>query len=360
MKARKAWKAAVLLTATLLAASACSSPSASPAASSASASTAGTVSVTNCNQQVSYPSPADKVFVNDSGMIAMMLAIGAEKNLVGISSLNRDHTVLSAHYGASALSGLSETSPTMASLETIVAKQPQVVVAGWNYGFKQGGVTPESLRAVGISPYVLSESCLQKQGEKARGIMDPWTALDTDLSNLGTITGHRAQASAVVSDIDARREALEKAPQATAKPNVLVFDSGDTTVFTSGRFGGPQAVITAAGGRNVMDDVADTWTTVSWEKVASSNADVIVFVDYGEQTFAQKTALLESNPATKDLPAVKAKRYLNLPYAMWVSSPLNIDAAEQLRHAMEQWSLVPKSELPQPTHDDHIEVSPAS
>lgn len=293
-------------------------------------------------------------------MIAMMLAIGAEKNLVGISSLNRDHTVLSAHYGASALSGLQETSPTMPSLETIVGKQPQVVVAGWNYGFKQGSVTPDQLNAVNIDPYILSESCLQKQGEKARGIMDPWTALDTDLSNLGAITGHQSQAATVISDIDSRRQALEKAPQATTKPNVLVFDSGDQTVFTSGKFGGPQAVITAAGGRNVMDDVADTWTTVSWEKVASSNPDVIVFVDYGTQTFAQKVALLESNPATKDLPAVKNKRFFNLPYAMWVSSPLNIDAAEQLRHKLEQWSLVPASQLPQPSHDDQIAVSPTS
>lgn len=347
-----------------IAMSGCTAGGATTSTGSSSASVSGVTTVTNCNQKVTFPSPANRVFVNDGGMVAMMLSIGAEKNLVGVSSLGpknqSSRNVLAAHYGTSTVSGLDNIADTMPSLETIVGTEPQVVVAGWNYGFKEGAVTPDQLTATRIDPYILSESCRQEQGEKARGIMDPWTALDTDISNLGVVTGHENEASKEVADIDSRRQTLERAPQATTRPSVLVFDSGDQTVFTSGKFGGPQAVITAAGGNNVMADVSDTWTTVSWERVASSNPDVIVFVDYGTQTFAQKVALLESNPSTRDLPAVKNRRFLNLPYAMWVSSPLNIDAAEQLRYQLEQWSLVPSSTLGKPTHDDHVEVSPNS
>lgn len=338
----------------------CSSATSSNAAGSPTASAGTTVTVTNCKQPVSYPSAATRFFVNDASLITTMVAIGAQKDIVGMSSLNRDHTVLTEHYGASALNGLKQVSSSMPGLETVVGTNPQVVLAGWNYGFKQGGVNPDALKNLGIDSYVLSSSCLQKQGEKARGIMDPWTALYTDIANLGTITGHTEQAATVLANVKSRVKALEDAPQATDKPKVLMFDSGTSDVFTSGRMGEPQGIITAAGATNVMSDIDDTWTTVSWEKIAATKPDVIVFDDYGSQTFAQKVAVLESNPATKNLPAVKEKRFLNLPYAMWVSDPLDVDSAEQLRYQLEQWNLVPKSTLGKPKYDDNITVSPAS
>ena len=55
--------------------------------------------------------------------------------------------------------------------------------------------------------------------------------------------------------------------------------------------------------------------------------------------------VLESNPATKNLEAVKQKRFVNLPYAMWTSGPLNIDAAEYMRKAYEKFDLMPKSDI---------------
>ena len=84
---------------------------------------------------------------------------------------------------------------------------------------------------------------------------------------------------------------------------------------------------------------------MGWEKIASAQPDVIAFVDYPSQTFEEKVKILESNPATKNLEAVKQKRYVNLPYAMWTSGPLNIDAAEYMRKAYEKFGLMPKSDI---------------
>lgn len=53
-----------------------------------------------------------------------------------------------------------------------------------------------------------------------------------------------------------------------------------------------------------------------------------------------------ANPATKDLPAVKEERFLNLPYAMWTSGTLNIDAAEAVRTTLEEWELAPSGSNP--------------
>ena len=47
---------------------------------------------------------------------------------------------------------------------------------------------------------------------------------------------------------------------------------------------------------------------------------------------------------------MKQGRIVALPYVAWTSSPLNIDAAESLRKALEEADLVPASGIT-PTHD---------
>lgn len=298
------------------------------------------VSVTNCEKQVSFPSPAKRLFVNDSNLISMVLALGAEDQVAAVSSINRDEQVLTEHYGP-AVGELNQVSDDYPSLETVIAQRPDVMVAGWNYGYDDAKhLTPDSLATHDIGAYVLTESCRQDDSN-ARGIVDPWTALRGDLTNLGQITGHTQQAVEVTADLDARLDALADAPQPEQAPVLFVFDSGDKAIFTSGAFGAPQAIIEAAGGRNAVEDLKDTWTEVSWERLAAAQPDAFLFVDYPGQTLEQKVAILKSHPATRDLPAVKHERFLNLPYVMWTSGPLNIDAAEEARAALETWQLVP-------------------
>jgi len=312
----------------------------SAAADKARGGAQGTVSVTNCGERVAFPAPARRLFVNDSNLISMVLALGAQDQVAAVSSLNRDDEVLTEHYGA-AVGELNQVSDDYPGLETVIAQRPDVMVAGWNYGYDEAKhLTPDSLAQRDISAYVLTESCRQ-EGSSARGIVDPWTPLRDDLANLGEITGHTDEADRVVDDLDGRLQALAESPQPDHAPVLFVFDSGDKAIFTSGAYGAPQAIIEAAGGRNAVEDLKDTWTEVSWERLAAAQPDAFLFVDYPGQTFEQKVAILEDHPATRDLPAVKEERFLNLPYAMWTSGPLNIDAAERVHTSLEQWGLAP-------------------
>lgn len=324
---------------------ACSAPPA------AAPDTPTTVTVTNCGEPATFPSPAQRMFVNDGNMISMVLALGAQEQVVAVSSIQRDAETLRRHYG-DVVDTLNDVSAEYPSRETVLAQRPDVMVAGWNYGYsEQKGLTPTTLKDAGIAAYVLTESCRQTEGERARGVVDPWTALSDDLTNLGEITGKTAEAQTVNADITARLAALRAAPQAAAPPTVFVFDSGVDAVYSSGRFGAPEAIITAAGGRNALTDLDDTWVEVSWERLAASNPAAFVFVDYPPQTFAEKVAVLKGRDGIKDLPAVQQERFLNLPYALWTSGPLNIDAAEQVRAALESWGLVPASGIT-PKFDD--------
>lgn len=305
--------------------------------------TAGTVSVTNCGEEVTFTAPAQRMLVNDSNLASMVLSLGAEQQVVAVSGITRDVDVLTRYYG-DAVAGLNQVANSYPSLETVIAQAPDVMVAGWNYGYSETkNLTPDSLAIHNIEAYILTESCRQQPGERARGIVDPWTALRDDLANLGQITGHTDSADEVIKDIDTRLGTLRTAPQAEQKPVLFVFDSGEQAVYTSGGFGAPHAILEAAGGHNAMSDLEDTWTEVSWERLAASQPQAFVFVDYPGQTFEQKLAVLKAHPATRELDAVKQERFLNLPYAMWTSGPLNIDAAEQVRSALEGWQLVPSS-----------------
>jgi iron complex transport system substrate-binding protein len=301
---------------------------------------AGTVTITNCGEALEFPSPAQRLFVNDSNLISMLLALGAENQVAAVSSINRDEEVLVEHYG-DAVARLDQVSDDYPSLETVIAARPDVMVAGWSYGYDETKhLTPDTLAERGIEAYTLTESCRQDNTD-ARGIVNPWTALRDDLSNLGEITGRTRNAEELIGAVNKRLAVLADAPQADEAPVLFVFDSGEKAVFTSGAFGAPQAIIEAGGGQNAMSDLKDTWTEVSWERLAASQPDAFVFVDYPGQTFEQKVAVLKAHPATRQQPAVKEGRFLNLPYAMWTSGPLNIDAAEQVREALEKWGLVP-------------------
>ncbi len=302
----------------------------------------GETTVVNCGKETPYPADP-KMLAYDSGIISIALSAGARDNLDAVAAIGKDRDTLAAKYGADVIGGLNEIAEKQPTLEQIVAAQPDVYFSGWNYGLSEGGgVTPELLDQRGIGTYVLTESC-RKEGTDRRGLVDPWEALETDLRNVGTMTGGSDQAEAVIEDIAERRKKLDAAPKADKAPTVFVFDSGTDAIYTSGRFGGPQAIIETAGGRNQAEGLDDSWVQVGWESLAKDAPDAFVFVDYDGQTFDEKVRVLKNHPVTRDLPAVKENRFVNLSYSMWVSSPLNIDAAEHLRKGLEKFGLVPES-----------------
>lgn len=312
-------------------------------AGSGSAGTAeGAITVENCGEKVTVDEPVTELYAYDGGIISIALAVGAREELVAVTGIARDQQLLEIAYPEDRVGELEVVGEDHPTLETVLALEPQMMFAGWGYGFSESrNLMPEMVEERGIETYLLSETCRQEDG--GRGTMEAWEALRTDLLNIGELTGHSETAKRVVADIDARRKALESAPRPAKKPTAFLFDSGTDAIFTSGSFGGPQAIFDTAGVTNATADVEDTWTEVGWERFAAAKPDIIYFVDYPGQSYEEKVKVLKSNPASRDLPAVKENRFVNLPYAMWVSGPLNIDAAESVRRSLEHFGLAPDS-----------------
>src|SRR5699024_7632823 len=147
-----------------------------------------------------------------------------------------------------------------------------------------------------------------------------------------------------------RLSELNGASQASDAPTVFILSTASTKVGTAGSSGAPQAIIEAAGGNNATEDIHDTYVDVSWERLAAADPDLIAIVDYPDQSREQKVRELRKNPGTKDLQAVKKDRFINLPLVSWSPGPLSVTAAEHLRKALEQWDLVPDSDI-EPEHE---------
>ncbi|WP_118178740.1 ABC transporter substrate-binding protein [Paraburkholderia phosphatilytica] len=268
------------------------------------------VTIRSCNRDVTFAGPPQRAISNDVNLTGMMIALGLKDRMVGYTGVSGWNT--GTDELRQSLGSLPELSKEYPSVETLVGANADFYFAGWNYGMKVGGeVTPATLAPLGIKVYELTESCAHVMKRPPASLDDVYR----DLANLGTIFDVESRANALIESMRAKIRAISSKAAHDGKPvSVFVYDSGEDRPFTAGREAIPTALIAAAGGRNVMDDLDDSWTRVNWETVVARNPQAIVIVDYGNVTAAQKEAFLRDNPALNGMDAVKHNRFIVVPY----------------------------------------------
>ncbi|MCP4207294.1 MAG: ABC transporter substrate-binding protein [Shimia sp.] len=285
--------------------------------------------VESCNREVTFDAPPKAAVSNDVNLTEMMLVLGLSDRMVGYTGISGWKTLdEDMRAGVEELPELSAKYP---SKEVLIGADADFFFAGWNYGMKVGGeVTPETLAPFDIKVYELTESCIHI-GEKDAASMDD---MYNDIQNLGAIFDVKDQADALVdgykADLAAFTDGLT--PLDTA-PRVFVYDSGEDTPFTAGRYAMPNALIEAAGGTNIMNDLEKSWAKVGWEPVVERNPEVIVIVNYGNVTAEEKRAFMMNNPAFAEMDAVKNDRFVTLEYVEATPGPRNIKAVKTLAEA---------------------------
>ncbi|MEL6913123.1 MAG: ABC transporter substrate-binding protein [Pseudomonadota bacterium] len=284
--------------------------------------------VESCDRTVTFDAPPARAISNDVNLTEMMLVLGLADRMVGYTGISGWKTLdEEMRAGVEALPELSAKYP---SKEVIVGADADFFFAGWNYGMKVGGeVTPETLAPFGVQVYELTESCTHIMDKDKASIEDMYT----DLLNLGRIFGEEGKAEELVAGYRAELAAFSESLETGASPRVFVYDSGEDTPFTAGRYAMPTALIEAAGGTNIMEDFEKSWATVTWEEVVERNPEVVVIVNYGNVTAAEKREFMVSNPAFAELDAVKNDRFVTLDYVEATPGPRNIAAIKTLAEA---------------------------
>ena len=290
------------------------------------------VTVKSCDRDVTFDAAPTRAVSNDVNLTEMLLALDLEDHMVGYTGVS-DWKTLDAKLreGVAALPELSTDYPTK---EVLLGADADFYFAGWNYGMRVGGeVTPDTLAPFGIQVYELTESCIHVMQKDKASMNDVYL----DLLNLGRIFGVEERAVALV---ESYKQELADFTASLAKsdipPKVFVYDSGEDKPFTAGRHAIPTALIEAAGGTNIADDVNSSWVEIGWEPVIERNPDVVVIVNYGDVTAEHKIAFMKNNPAFADIPAVQNDRFVVLEYVEATPGPRNIEAIKRLAAAFRQ------------------------
>ena len=126
--------------------------------------------------------------------------------------------------------------------------------------------------------------------------------------------------------VDEQRAALDAIEPDDRGLTALWWSSGDDTPYVGAGIGAPEMIMEAAGLTNVAADVHDTWTSLGWENVVEADPDVLVLVDAAWNPADAKIETLESNPATREMTAVKEQRYVVVPFPATEAGVRNVDA----------------------------------
>lgn len=244
----------------------------------------------------------------------ILLSIGAENQMVGTAFL--DNPILpELKEKYEKVPVLAERGPTK---EKFYSVNPDFLT-GWKSIVNPKSLGPiEELEANGVQVYFMKSLY-------SNDIEDVFS----DIIELGQIFELEDNANALVNKMRSDLESIkEKLPKEKIK--VFGYDSREATPFVVGGGGIGNTIISLAGGENIFKDTKGGFTDGTWEKVLVEDPDVILIVDYGDNSYENKIKFLKEKSPIKDLKAVKEDKFVVIGLGDISVGVRNINAIKKL------------------------------
>ncbi|MFD5024539.1 ABC transporter substrate-binding protein [Streptomyces sp. NPDC058373] len=275
--------------------------------------------VTNCGVKTTFEKAPERAVTMNQHVTEVMLALGLEDRMVGTAFL--DDKILPEYRAA--YDQIEVVADEYPSHEKLIAAAPDFVYGGYPSAFDKGeGRDRSALVEDGIATRLNVEGCT----EGPVGVKE----LRKELREVARTFGVPERAEKLIAEEKKQLAATAERLKGAKKPAVFVFDSGDSSAFTAGGHGIGNDIVTRAGGRNVFADLDKSFGDVSWEKVVERQPEIAVIYDYGGTPVSAKKKQLLNDPALKDVPAVKNRRFAVLPLSSAVLGPRVPDAVDEL------------------------------
>ena len=280
------------------------------------------LTIENCGTSVTFPAPPERVVTIKSTATEMLLALGLGDRIIGTGF--QDGPVPEEWAPDTELPVLADRVP---SQEIVLEAEPDFVYGGWESSFAADGAgTRESLHALGIATYVAPTACRSTGTPEKLGFED----IFDQILEMGRIFDVEDRAAELVAHQRALLEAIKPASGLTG----VWYSSATSTPYIGAGLGGPQMTMEALGIANIFADIEDTWASANWETIVDADPDVMILVDAEWNSYDQKVRLLNSNPATANMTAVREEHYLVIPFPAAEpgvrSVPATVDLADQL------------------------------
>lgn len=278
------------------------------------------LTIQNGDNTLVFEAAPERAVTLNGHVTELALSLGLAPRMVGTAYLN--HPILpelKAEYDTIPILSDGTGSP---ALEVVVATGADFAF-GRLSAFRDTAVAPvETLEALGITAYAVKGTLI-----KGATMADVYE----DIENLGLIFDIQPAATALIDTIRGEISAISDTVAAAgrAKVRVMVYDSGEDAIYTTGK-ALQTHLIDLAGGENVFGDLAETWSNVSWEEAVARAPDVIVINDYGRTSAQAKIAFLKGHPALASVPAIRNDRFVVLPLPSAFEGVRNPDAVRTL------------------------------
>ncbi|MEV0259863.1 ABC transporter substrate-binding protein [Streptomyces sp. NPDC050617] len=275
--------------------------------------------VTNCGVKTTFTQAPKRAVALNQHTTEILLALGLQDRMAGTAYLD-DKISPEYRKAYDSVKVLAEKYP---SKETLLGANPDFVYGGYASAFDKGeGRDRAGFQKSGINTRLNIESC-------AKGPIDV-DDLKTEVTQVSRIFNVPERGKKLIAREQKGLDSVAARLKGVEPVSVFVYDSGDSSAFTAGGQGLGNDIIRRAGGRNVFADVEKSFADVSWERVIARKPDVVVIYDYGGTSVAAKKERLLNDPALKNVPAIKNKRFAVLPLSSAVLGVRAADAVDGL------------------------------
>ncbi|GAA3895149.1 ABC transporter substrate-binding protein [Streptomyces gulbargensis] len=340
--ARPARTAALVLAGALLAAG-CGGGGPAPAPAKGAAS-GYPVTLDNCGRSLTVARAPRRAAALDQGSAEILLSLGLADRMVGTATWT-DPVLKGLEKENAKVPRLADRYP---SFEKVLDTEPDLVTASFLHTVGTGGVAPrERFEKLGVPAYVSPSDCAGKDnsgdGDGVRTRPLTMDAVYGEVRDLARIFGVPERGEKLVAQLRAR-VAKATAGDDFSDASVLYWFSDAEAPYMAGCCGAPGIVSETLGVKNVFDDTREEWPQINWETVADRDPDVLVIADLtrraqSAESAAKKIEFLESHPATRNMTAVKHKRYVLLSGQAMNPTIRTVEGVEKVAAALRTYGL---------------------
>lgn len=302
------------------------------------------VTLKNCGRTVTVEAAPRHAVSLDQGSTEILFSLGLADRIAGTSTWT-DPVMKGLEKADAKVPRIAENRP---SSEKVLDQEPDFVSASFESTLGKGGVAPrEQFEDLGVPTYVSPSDCTAKDnsgsGDGSRTKRLTMDSVYTEVRELARVFGVPERGDALVARLETRIGKATEGMDASGTTMLYWFANAEAP-YLAGCCGAPGVITEELGAENVFDDTHEEWPQINWETVADRNPDVLVIGDLTRksqtaESAAKKIEFLESNPVTKNMDAVRHKRYVLLSGQAMNPSIRTVEGVEQVAAGLRSFGL---------------------
>lgn len=299
------------------------------------------LTIENCGQKVTFDKAPQRIVSIGQGMTEILFSLGLADRIAGTAVWVGP--VLPQYAEANAkIKRLADNDP---SFESVVGQSPDLVAAEfeWHVGTQGSVGKREQFAGLGINSYVSPADCVAKVnqdgGDGVRKELFSMELIYREIGELADIFDIKERGDALIAELKKREaDAVASVAGAAGKnlPVVFWFSSKEVRgdAYIAGKNSAPAYILKSLGARNVVT-TDEEWPLVGWETIAEADPAVIVIATMDRRRYAAddpkvKVDFLTTDPVTKELDAVKNRRFVMMDAQSMNPTIRTIDGIEVL------------------------------